>query len=69
MANLLHANWLTVGDTLAFPIWAEASCLINGRMSNKNDGCAYRKSNPAISMMQSAQYRTAENASGCLDGT
>jgi hypothetical protein len=31
--------------------------------------CAYRKSNPAISMMQSAQYRTAENASGCLNGT
>jgi hypothetical protein len=31
--------------------------------------CAYRKSNPAILMMQSAQDRTADNASGCLDGT
>jgi hypothetical protein len=31
--------------------------------------CVYRKSNPAILMMQSAQDRTAENASGCLDGT
>jgi hypothetical protein len=30
--------------------------------------CAYRKSNPAILMMQSAQDRTADNAPGCLDG-
>lgn len=37
MARFLDANWLTVGDALAIPIWAEASCLMNGRMSNKND--------------------------------
>ena len=30
------------------------------------DCCAYRKSNPGILMMQSAQNRTTENASGCL---
>jgi hypothetical protein len=36
-ANLLHANRLTVGDRLAIPIRTEASCLIDGRMSNKND--------------------------------
>jgi DNA helicase-2/ATP-dependent DNA helicase PcrA len=29
-------------------------------------GCAYRKSNPAILMVQSAQDRMADNASGCL---
>jgi hypothetical protein len=33
------------------------------------DSCAYRKSNPAILMMQSAQDRAAENAPGGLDGT
>ena len=31
-------------------------------------GCAYRKSNPGILMVQSAQDRTTENASGCLGG-
>jgi hypothetical protein len=31
-------------------------------------GCAYRKSNPAILMVQSAQDRMADNASGCLGG-
>jgi hypothetical protein len=34
----------------------------------KNDGGRYRKSNPAILMVQSAQDRTTENASGCLGG-
>jgi hypothetical protein len=34
-----------------------------------NAGCAYRKSNPAILMVQSAQDRMADNASGCLGGT
>jgi len=33
------------------------------------DACAYRKSNPDILMVQSAQDRMAENASSCLDGT
>lgn len=37
MASFLDANWLTVGDALAIPIWAEARCLMNGRISNKND--------------------------------
>ena len=31
--------------------------------------CAYRKLNPNILMVQSAQNRSTENASGCLDGT
>jgi hypothetical protein len=31
-------------------------------------GCAYRISNPGILMVQSAQDRTTENASGCLGG-
>jgi hypothetical protein len=31
--------------------------------------CAYRKSNPDILMVQSAQDRMAENASDCLGGT
>ena len=31
-------------------------------------GCAYRKSNPGILMVQSAQDRTTDNASGCLGG-
>jgi hypothetical protein len=31
-------------------------------------GCAYRKSNPAILMVQSAQGRTADNASDCFGG-
>jgi hypothetical protein len=31
--------------------------------------CAYRKSNPGILMVQSAQDRMADNASGCLGGT
>jgi hypothetical protein len=31
--------------------------------------CAYRKSSPSILVMQSTQDRTAQNASGCLDGT
>jgi hypothetical protein len=30
--------------------------------------CAYRKSNPSILVVQSAQDRVTENASGCLDG-
>jgi predicted thioesterase len=30
--------------------------------------CAYRKSNPVILMVQSAQDWTADNASGCLGG-
>jgi hypothetical protein len=33
------------------------------------DECAYRKLNPNIMMVQSAQNRSTENASGCLDGT
>jgi hypothetical protein len=32
------------------------------------DPCAYRKSNPGILMVQSAQDRMADNASGCLGG-
>jgi hypothetical protein len=32
------------------------------------DACAYRKSNPAILMVQSAEDWTADNASGCLGG-
>ena len=35
--------------------------VVNGR-------CPYRKSNPGILMMQSAQDRSTENASGCLGG-
>jgi hypothetical protein len=31
--------------------------------------CAYRKSNPGILMVQSAQNRATENASNCLGGT
>jgi hypothetical protein len=31
-------------------------------------GCAYRKSNPAILVVQSAQDRMADSASGCLGG-
>jgi hypothetical protein len=30
--------------------------------------CPYRKSNPAILMVQSAQDRMADNASSCLGG-
>jgi hypothetical protein len=30
--------------------------------------CAYRKSNPGILMVQSAQDRTADNASNCFGG-
>ena len=33
-----------------------------------NDRCAYRKSNPSILVVRSAQDRVTENASGCLDG-
>jgi hypothetical protein len=32
-------------------------------------GCAYRKSNPGILMVQSAQDRMADIASSCLGGT
>jgi branched-chain amino acid transport system substrate-binding protein len=32
------------------------------------DGCAYRKSNPGILVVQSAQNRATENASNCLGG-
>ena len=31
--------------------------------------CAYRKSNPGILVVQSAQNRATENASNCLGGT
>ena len=31
-------------------------------------GCVYRKSNPGILVVQSAQNRATENASNCLGG-
>src|SRR5262249_44340088 len=36
--------------------------------SDDGDRCAYRKSNPSILVVRSAQDRVTENASGCLDG-
>ena len=35
---------------------------------HREAGCAYRISNPGILMVQSAQDRMADNASGCLGG-
>ena len=35
---------------------------------NQRFGCAYRKSHPAILMVQSGQDRAADNASGCFGG-
>ena len=32
------------------------------------ESCAYRKSNPGILVVQSAQNRATENASNCLGG-
>jgi hypothetical protein len=39
-----------------------------GTAFNASTPCAYRKSNPGILVVQSAQDRATENASGCLDG-
>src|SRR5258707_11076081 len=39
----------------------------HGAQSACDDGCAYRKSNPAISMVQSAQDRAADDIPGPLD--
>ena len=36
--------------------------------SEKRNACAYRKSNPDILVVQSAQDRATENASNCLGG-
>jgi hypothetical protein len=37
-------------------------------VAHRRSGCAYRKSNPSILMVQSAQDRMADYASGCLGG-
>ena len=39
-----------------------------GESVGPSEYCAYRKSNPAILMAQSAQDRMADNASSCLGG-
>jgi len=58
----------------ATPIAAGRECSRPSRKSGHAtegpaEGCAYRKSTPAILVMQSAQDRTADNSSGCLGGT
>ena len=39
-----------------------------GSSARERLSCPYRKSNPNILMVQSAQDRSTENASGCLGG-
>jgi hypothetical protein len=45
-----------------------ASIVAEGIERTVFDSCAYRKSNPGILMVQSAQNWATENESGCLGG-
>jgi hypothetical protein len=49
--------------------WDGPAVLLPRQQAKLARGCAYRKSNPSILVMQSAQDRTAPNASRCLGGT
>jgi NADPH-dependent curcumin reductase CurA len=45
----------------------KARIVLCGAISRYNDACAYRKSNPAILMVQSAQDRAADDIPGPLN--
>jgi hypothetical protein len=59
------AEWVACQITEAFP-WDEAPHYLI-RDHDQIYGCAYRKSNPAILMVQSAQYRAADDIPGPLN--
>jgi hypothetical protein len=58
----LQKNTLSPSFPRVRPLHLEMA--LNERLAT----CPYRKSDPGILMMQSAQNRTTENASGCLGG-
>jgi hypothetical protein len=60
-------NWCSRIVAPAGPMRLAADGVAPGKDAPSST-CAYRKSNPAILMVQSAQDRTADNASGCLGG-
>lgn len=66
-------------DPVAVVTLQRIGFLIGRRLTSKGEklfpasvlhesACAYRKSNPAILMVQSFQDRTADNTSDCLSG-
>jgi membrane-associated phospholipid phosphatase len=71
LLNLHFVSDVIAGTFLGLSIGLFTVSFVENRESTSSPepACAYRKSNPAIMVMRSAQDRTAENASGCLDGT
>jgi len=67
--TLFVLGWLMIAAFVALNISAIRAMRRAGTTVRPDRGCAYRKSNPGILVVQSAQNRATENASNCLDGT
>ena len=56
------------GFLIAFDSNRDLICAAAAKLYVRGSRCAYRKSNPGILVVQSAQDRAAENASNFLGG-
>jgi hypothetical protein len=76
MASLELPHWLMIAGALLV-VAGFIGILVSGKKADDvdppptepTDTCAYRKSNPGILVVQSAQNRATKNASNCLGGT